>query len=153
MNIRLPAPAPLAWSSAFSDDGVGIAELRAVVLRPSLERLGRYDAVRVREYFLSAFVPAHTRVLRAPEGVVGSIALRGAVDGTWIEHLYLHPRLQGQGLGTAVLTAVTASADVTGTTLRLNVLQGSDARRLYERHGFTLDHEDTVDVYLRRPST
>lgn len=32
--------------------------------------------------------------------------------------------------------------------ISLNVLQGSPARRLYERHGFVLDSEDPVDVYL-----
>ena len=34
---------------------------------------------------------------------------------------------------------------------RLNVLRGSPARHLYERHGFVLDHEDLVDVYLEAP--
>jgi hypothetical protein len=31
---------------------------------------------------------------------------------------------------------------------RLNVLQGSPARRLYERHGFVLETEDPVDVFM-----
>jgi len=30
------------------------------------------------------------------------------------------------------------------------VLQGSPARRLYERHGFVFEHEDEVDVWLVR---
>jgi len=149
--VHLPAPHPLAWSIASSDDGPAIAELRADVLRAALQRLGRYDDGRVRERFLSAFVPHHTRVLRAREGVVGAIALRPAPEGTWIEHFYLDEGLQGHGLGSAVLQAITSTADATATTLRLNVLQRSDARRLYERHGFTLDHEDSVDVYLHRP--
>jgi hypothetical protein len=33
----------------------------------------------------------------------------------------------------------------------LNVLQGSAARRLYERHGFVLESEDPVDVFMVRP--
>jgi hypothetical protein len=36
--------------------------------------------------------------------------------------------------------------------VRLNVLQGSAVRRLYERHGFTVEVQDAVDVYMvRRP--
>jgi hypothetical protein len=31
---------------------------------------------------------------------------------------------------------------------RLNVLQGSPARRLYERTGFVPEHEDSIDVFL-----
>lgn len=150
MNIRLPAPAALTWRSARVDDGPAIAELRALVLRDSLQRLDRYDGARVRERFLSSFVPDHTRVLQRSPDVVGSIALRPASDGTWVEHFYLHPRLQDQGLGSLLITALTRVADADTMTLRLNVLQLSDARRLYERHGFTLDREDQIDVYLQR---
>jgi hypothetical protein len=47
------------WSlrAATADDAHWIAELRAVVLRADLERLGRFDPVRVRQRFLSAFDP------------------------------------------------------------------------------------------------
>ncbi|WP_432542602.1 GNAT family N-acetyltransferase [Kineococcus sp. SYSU DK002] len=151
MDVTLPAPAPFAWSPARPVDGPRIAELRATVLRPSLERLGRYDEVRVRQWFLSAFAPRTTRVLTGPDGLAGSLTLRPAPDGVWIEHFYLDEAVRGRGLGTGVLRAVTAAADATGTTLRLDVLRGSDARRLYERHGFGLDREDPVDVYLHRP--
>ena len=152
MLVDLPAPPPLAWSPARPAHGPALADLRAEVLRPSLERLGRYDDARVRTFFLTRFVPAGTRVLTGPDGLAGSLALRPADDGVWIEHFYLHAAVQGRGLGTRVLRAVTAAADASGTTLRLDVLQRSDARRLYERHGFTLDHEDAVDAYLVRPA-
>ena len=55
------------WSlrEASADDAQWIAELRAVVLRADLERLGRFDPVRVRQRFLSAFDPAVTQVVVA----------------------------------------------------------------------------------------
>jgi hypothetical protein len=34
--------------------------------------------------------------------------------------------------------------------VRLNVLQGSPARRLYERYGFVVEAEDAVDVFMVR---
>ncbi|MGC4769064.1 hypothetical protein ACLQ25_08770 [Micromonospora sp. DT44] len=37
--------------------------------------------------------------------------------------------------------------------VRLNVLRGSPARRLYERHGFTLETEDPIDVFMVREPT
>ena len=40
-----------------------------------------------------------------------------------------------------------------GLPVRLNVLQGSAARRLYERHGFTVTASDPVDVFMLRPAT
>ncbi|WP_211298588.1 GNAT family N-acetyltransferase [Kineococcus rhizosphaerae] len=150
MLVTLPPSPPLTWSPARPEDGPALAELRATVLRPSLERLGRYDDVRVRERFLSGFAPERTQVLRGPAGPVGSLALRPAPDGVWLEHFYLDVPVQGRGVGTAALSAVTRAADASGTTVRLDVLQRSDARRLYERHGFVLDHEDPVDVFLVR---
>ncbi len=63
---------------------------------------------------------------------------------------YLAPHHQGRGLGSAVLHAVFARTDAQGTTVRLNVLQGSAARRLYERHGFVVEAQDPIDVFMVR---
>lgn len=128
-------------------DAAWIAELRADVMRPDLERLERYDPVRVRQRFLDAFDPALTRIVVVDGADAGSIAMRPASDGTWIEHFYLAAGVQGRGIGSAVLAEILAA---TPGPLRLNVLQGSPARRLYERHGFTLDSQDEIDVFLVR---
>ncbi|HCJ49457.1 MAG TPA: GNAT family N-acetyltransferase [Microbacterium sp.] len=130
-------------------DATWIAELRAVVMRPDLERLGRFDADRVRCRFLDAFDPAHTRIIVVDGADAGTIALRPGDDGTWLEHFYLDERVQGQGIGTKVLQATLAEPP-RAAPWRLNVLRGSPARRLYERHGFAFDREDEVDVFLLR---
>ncbi|MCM3695236.1 GNAT family N-acetyltransferase [Microbacterium oleivorans] len=130
------------------DDASWIAELRAVVLRPDLERLGRYDETRVRQRFLDAFDPALTRIIVVDGADAGSIAVRPSSDGTWLEHFYLAAHLQGAGIGTEVLHATLAEHHP--LPWRLNVLQGSPARRLYDRHGFALETEDEVDVFLVR---
>ncbi|MFC8146136.1 GNAT family N-acetyltransferase [Streptomyces paradoxus] len=98
-------------------DVEAIAELRAVVMRPDLERLGRYDEHRVRQ------------------------RLRDS---------HLAPALQGRGLGSAVLGTLLSRTDTSGHLVRLNVLQGSPARHLYERHGFTVERQDAIDVFMLR---
>jgi GNAT superfamily N-acetyltransferase len=123
-----------------------IAELRAVVMRPDLERLGRYDAHRVRQRLRDGFQAEHTSVIVVDGVFAGCVALRPAGDGRWLEHFYLDPALQGRGIGTVVLRRVLPDAGV----VRLNVLQGSPARRLYERFGFALESEDEVDVFMVR---
>lgn len=140
---------------AEAADVEAVAELRAVVLRPDLERLGRYDPHRVRQRLRDGFTPAHTRIIEtttaAPAGMfAGCVALRPEPDAHWLEHFYLAPHLQGHGIGGAVLRRLLADCDAAGRVVKLNVLRGSPARRLYERHGFTLDREDPVDVYLTR---
>ena len=148
MNVNRAANWTLR--AAAARDAQWIAELRAVVLRPDLERLGRFDPVRVRQRFLTAFEPESTRVVMADGAAAGSIAVRAEADALWIEHFYLSPELQSQGIGSAVLKSQLALG--AGRPFRLNVLQGSRARALYERHGFTVDHEDAVDVFMLRPA-
>jgi GNAT superfamily N-acetyltransferase len=133
-----------------------LAELRAEVMRPDLERLGRYDAHRVRPRFRDSFSPEHTRIVEVDGELAGSITLRPGEQQPeqWLEHFYLAPHHQGRGLGTAVLRTVLGAADAGRATVRLNVLQGSPARALYERHGFAVDSEDPIDIFMVRiPST
>lgn len=139
---------PATW-----DDVEPVAELRASVLRNDLERLGRYDDDRVRQRLRDGFQPIHTRILEVAGSFVGCIAVRPAADGHWIEHFYIDQRHQGQGVGADVLRQELARADRASLVMRLNVLQGSPARRLYERHGFVVDAEDPNDVFMTRSPT
>lgn len=141
-----------ALRSAEPADLEAIVELRATVMRPDLERLGRFDEHRVRQRLRDAFSPQHTSVIVADGAFAGCVAVRPAEDARWLEHFYLDPRLQGRGLGSAVLRTLLARTDADDVLVRLNVLQGSAARRLYERHGFTVEAQDPVDVFMvRRP--
>ncbi|MEE2524255.1 GNAT family N-acetyltransferase [Pseudarthrobacter sp. J75] len=148
----MPAEAPPAvvLLPSTADDAGWLAELRAAVMRPDLERLERFDPTRVRQRFLDAFVPAHTWIISTGSGEpAGVIAVRPTSDELWIEHFYLASRFRGSGIGTAVLNLV-LEKHAGNKPFRLNVLQGSPARRLYERHGFVLESEDSVDVFMVR---
>jgi GNAT superfamily N-acetyltransferase len=128
-----------------------LADLRAEVMRADLVRLGRYDPVYVRQRLRDAFRPADTRVVVVGGAVAGCVALRPAAGASWLEHFYLAPHLQGAGIGSAILAGLLADCDAAGIRVRLTVLRGSPARRLYERHGFILESDaDPVDVLLVR---
>ncbi|MFI7062353.1 GNAT family N-acetyltransferase [Kribbella sp. NPDC050124] len=140
--------------AAEAGDVEVIAELRAEVMRPDLERLGRYDEHRVRQRLRDSFSPEHTSVIVADGTFAGCVTVRPAEDGQWLEHFYLAPDLHGRGLGSAVLRSLLERTDADGVPVRLNVLQGSPAQRLYERHGFVVEDEDPIDVYMiREPAT
>ncbi|KRA24210.1 acetyltransferase [Microbacterium sp. Root61] len=136
MTLRRSTDADLDW----------LVELRALVLRDDLERLGRFDAVRVRQRMRDGFDPTFTRIIVVDEADVGSVTVRRDTDVRWLEHFYVLPAMQGRGVGRDVLRHILAAQDP--MPLRLNVLRGSGARRLYERHGFVVDHEDDVDVFM-----
>ncbi|MFD7922865.1 GNAT family N-acetyltransferase [Streptomyces sp. NPDC059740] len=141
------------WSTRLATraDVEVIAELRAAVMRADLVRLGRYDEHRVRQRFRDAFCEQYTSVVVVDGQLAGCVTVRPVQDRQWLEHFYLAPHHQGRGLGSAVLRRVLAQADAQGTAVGLNVLQGSAARRLYERHGFVVEAEDPVDVFMVRP--
>ncbi|MEU1085340.1 GNAT family N-acetyltransferase [Streptomyces sp. NPDC005576] len=151
-STTLTAAAVWALRPALPGDLETIAELRAVVMRPDLERLGRYDEHRVRQRLRDTFAPEHTSVIEVDGTFAGSVTLRPTEQGRVLENFYLTPALQGLGVGSAVLRTLLVRADEAGTEVRLNVLQGSAARALYERHGFVEESQDPIDVFMvRRP--
>jgi GNAT superfamily N-acetyltransferase len=127
-----------------------IAELRAVTMRADLERIGRFDPDRVRQRLRNGFAAEHTWVIEVEGEFAGCIALRPDIDAHWLEHFYLDPRLQGKGIGSAVLSKLLERCDREHLVVRVNVLHGSPARRLYERHGFTVVTETPVDIFMLR---
>ncbi|MFS0692596.1 GNAT family N-acetyltransferase [Streptomyces nitrosporeus] len=150
MSIRATAQ---TWGlrPATPEDVEAMAELRAVVMRPDLERLGRYDEHRVRQRLRDGYEAGHATVVETGGAFAGCVTLRPGGSGErWLESFYLSPGLQGRGIGSAVLAGLLARTDAEGVPVRLQVLQGSPARRLYERHGFTVEREDAVDVYMVR---
>ncbi|MGV2881233.1 GNAT family N-acetyltransferase [Paenibacillus taichungensis] len=125
-----------------------LAELRALVLYDDLNRLKRYDEVKVRERFRNTFDPEYTWIIEVEGELVGCVALKPKSEEMLLEHFYIHPDYQGKQIGTQVLNMLLNRDEVKGKRVILNVLQGSPARRLYERFGFVLDSEDEVDVFM-----
>ncbi|MEV7183667.1 GNAT family N-acetyltransferase [Kitasatospora sp. NPDC093102] len=144
-----------AWTlvPAAFDDLERITDLKDQVMRADLERLGRWDPDRSRRRVADSFSTRWTSVLLVEGAFAGSVTVRpDEQGGRHLELFYLAPRLQGRGLGTAVLRRLLAEADAAGEPVRLVVLRGSAAQRLYERHGFTVVHEDPIDVHMHRPA-
>ncbi|GKU79952.1 GNAT family N-acetyltransferase [Paenibacillus sp. L3-i20] len=125
-----------------------IANLRTIVLRNDLTRLGRFDEEKVRQRFRNSFDSVYTWIIESDSSFVGCVALKPTLDGYLLEHFYIHPNYQGEGVGSHVLKRLLEQNDVKGKRVTLNVLQGSSARRLYERFGFKVESEDLIDVYM-----
>jgi GNAT superfamily N-acetyltransferase len=132
-----------------TDDVEWLVELKARAMRADLERLGRWDPERSRERLLDELVPEATRIIVMGGESVGTIALVSGDAEMWLKHFYVEPDLQGRGLGGAVLAHALQSVP-TEVAVRLLMVRGSPALRLYERHGFRRerDHENGIDVVL-----
>ena len=145
--------AAIALEPVVLADGEALAALRVEAMRPSLERVGRFDADRARSRLLDTFSPEHTRAIRAGGERAGFLVVKPLEGGLVLEHLYVLPSHQGRGIGSAVLRRVFAEADAQGLDLRVGALRESDANRFYVRHGFVLEREAAYDnYYVRRPA-
>jgi GNAT superfamily N-acetyltransferase len=143
----------IAFRSTTQSDADTLLAIRIAAMRESLERIGRFDPQRARERFLASFDPALCRFIEVDGIQSGFILIRPQEDHWLLDHFYILPRHQGKGIGTAVLQAVIADADLQRMPIRLGALRVSDSNRFYQRHGFIPTDEAEWDIYyVRQPS-
>ena len=139
--------------AAQESDAAPLAELRVAAMRPSLEAVGRFDLENARRRFLDGFVPSDTQVIESDGAIVGVCVLRRWPAHLVLDHLYVLPSHQAQGLGRAVLAEVLRAADAAGMPVRVTALKGSRSNAFYLRHGFALVEASEWDNhYERRPA-
>ena len=151
LHTTLGAPA-LALAAASDEDFEALLSVRLAAMRESLLRLGRFDPERARERLSRAFEPAHTRHILLAGERVGFVVLLPRGDHLVLDHLYVAPQAQGQGVGSWAMGQVMAEADGRGLPVRVTALKLSDANRFYQRHGFELQHESEWDLHYVRPA-
>ncbi|SFB02268.1 Acetyltransferase (GNAT) domain-containing protein [Collimonas sp. OK607] len=137
---------------AVESDFEELVALRIAAMRESLERVGRFDPVRARERFRANFSASHTRHVILNGLKVGFVAVKPAQDQLLLDHLYIRPGNQGQGIGAAVLARICKEADDQSMPLRVGALRGSDSNRFYQRNGFEFLAEEEWDIYYLRPA-
>ena len=147
---RLPVGHPISFAPALPDDFEALLALRIDAMRESLERVGRFDPARARERFRSGYEAQHTRHIEVSGQRVGFVVLKPDADGLLLDHLYIHPLAQGQGIGAAVLAQVFAVADAQALPVRVGALRGSRSNAFYVRHGFQKVEQAEFDNYYVR---
>lgn len=148
MTSTQPTLTPVA--TVDFDDMVA---LRIEALRPSLERLGRFDPVRARERLAAGFKPEYMRHITLDGQRIGFITLRPD-DGAErhvlrLDHLYIRPAFQDQGIGAWALNWAKTQAAGQDCDITLSALKQSDANRFYVRHGFAQVGESEFDLDYR----
>ena len=141
---------PLVFVAAVTKDAEALVALRIAAMRESLERIGRFDLVRARDRFLDGFEPVYTQHIEWQGKRVGALVVKPQAARLVLDHLYIHPDQQRQGIGGAVLAHVFARADAEGKSVHLRSLKDSDSNRFYLRHGFELLGQGEFDNYYVR---
>ncbi|PBC06925.1 GNAT family N-acetyltransferase [Mesorhizobium sp. WSM3859] len=125
-----PEPLDILLRPALGSDAAAIAKL----LRTSLNAFDWMPVLHTPEedlFFVRDILLPGQQVTVAVtrEKIIGFIA----VNGDWVEQLYLDPAWSGQGIGSRLL----AQASAVMPLIKLHCFQANaTARRFYERHGF-----------------
>jgi ribosomal protein S18 acetylase RimI-like enzyme len=146
-------PAKITFAAVSAEDFEELLALRIAAMRESLEAVGRFNPERARERLRKSFYPEHTAFIVGDGQRIGFYTLRPADDGgLQLDHLYVHPTFQSQGIGSKVLRHLLALADARGMSVSLGALRDSLSNRFYQRHGFVQTAEDEWDIYYLRTS-
>ena len=132
-------------------DAENLLALRIAAMRESLERIGRFSPERARARFLESFVPEHTRHIVVDDRRIGFLMVRPDKEGLYLDHLYIHPDFQNQGIGSLVLKQLFTEADEANLGIKVGALKESASNRFYLAHGFELTGVGEWDNYYIRP--
>ncbi len=140
----------ITFADVTLDDFERLVTIRIAAMRASLEAVGRFDPDRARERLRKSFFPEFTQIIIADSQSIGFYTLRPVEDGLHLDHFYIHPDWQSQGIGSQVLRSLLTKADAEQVAVHLGALRDSPSNRFYQRHGFTVTGEDEWDVYFVR---
>ncbi len=141
----------LSFRAVEDNDFEAMLALRTDAMRPSLERVGRFDAQRSRDRLTAGFaVPYMHHIVLDLAHRIGFVTLKPAGDDVLLlDHLYLRTGFQGLGIGEWVLWWAMAPAREKQRDIKLTALVQSDANRFYLRHGFVFEGQEGVDMHYR----
>ncbi len=140
------------------EDGGFLLTLYATVRKPELTGLGwsaaeqeafirmQFDA-QIRHY-RGCFPDARYSVIWVGGERAGRMIVRRSDEEILIVDIALLPEFRSAGIGSALVRRLLAEADAGRLPVRCHVLQGSDARRFWERAGFVAQDGDGDGVYV-----
>jgi ribosomal protein S18 acetylase RimI-like enzyme len=143
---------------AAADDAGFLADVVIEATRAQGLLPDGFDERRWRERFsawtleqVRGQVPGSTTsVIETGSVRAGRLRVTRTADHIELSGLQLLPRVQRQGIGTAIIEDLKAQAARAGVPLDLDVEKGNrDARKLYERLGFTQIGETERESHLR----
>ena len=140
----------VTFASVTKQDFESLVALRIVAMRDSLEQVGRFDLVRAREKLQSGFKAEYARHILFNGAHAGFFVVKPFGKIMLLDHLYIHPDYQGQGIGATTMRNIIAQADAMGLPIQVSALKGSRSNHFYQSHGFVQTGEGEWDIsYLR----
>ena len=113
------------------------------------ERLG-LNRDEQESMFRKLWDPAQVCIIQADGVDVGWLQTVVGKSEHMLGQMFVDARFQRRGIGTEVLRRIIEEASRMRLPVRLAVVKFNPSRRLYERLGFRVTHEDDRKVYMTR---
>lgn len=142
-------PVPIVTRPAQPQDFGFCQQLYFDNMRRIIETL-HLDMAQQHESFARQWQVAEVRIITMTGEDVGWMQTAAADDAIFLKQFYLDGRFQRRGIGSHVMWALIHEAGRAQQAVTLGVVKTNPARRLYERLGFRVTHEDPFKLYMRR---
>lgn len=122
--------------------------LHGTTMRSYVDAIWGWDEALQVQYFQERFDPARMEIVERAGEAVGYVSVQRREKYIFLGAIEIAPDYQGRGIGTGLIRDLQSEAERRGVPLRLRVLQGNPARRLYERLGFTATRETQTHTMM-----
>ena len=123
--------------------------LSELVYRDIVERqIGPWDAAQESEKFSSKWNEQGFLKIYSSDQLIGGFWVQTFDSYCQIREIQIHPKYQGQGIGTKLILDLIEKCKVERKQIRLRVLKSSRARELYERLGFEAVGENDHQICM-----
>jgi ribosomal protein S18 acetylase RimI-like enzyme len=140
---------PITFRPAHADDFDYCADLYFAAMGETIRELG-LDSVAHRAGFRQRWEPQEVRIIVRDGTDIGWLHSDIRGDALFLGQLFVDAPFRRQGIGTQVLNHLIGEATRARQAMTLGVVKSNPARRLYERLGFRVTHEDERKLYMRR---
>jgi inorganic pyrophosphatase/GNAT superfamily N-acetyltransferase len=150
--VRLPVdPNEIRLRPGSPSDRAFLHHLHRESMRSHVERTwGAWNDEDQRRRFDDTTDPEVHDIIEYRGVTVGCQWIRQQPGCVELVRLYLLPEFQGRGIGTHLLTRLSARASSAGLPARLRVLRANPAQRLYGRLGFRIVEETETHLVMER---
>jgi ribosomal protein S18 acetylase RimI-like enzyme len=118
-------------------------------MRATIEKLG-LDEERYRVNFANQWRVKEVRIVLMEGEVIGWLQTAATDDALFLAQLFVDTRFQRRGIGSRLMRILIEEAARENRAVTLGVVKTNPVRRLYERLGFRVTHEDQYKFYMRR---
>jgi ribosomal protein S18 acetylase RimI-like enzyme len=136
-------------SAASDNDFDFVYELKKIAYKEYIDQTWGWDDTFQIKFHKENFSAGNTKIIKAGHQPIGSVDVKEGDSNIFISGLYLLPEYQSKGIGSTIIRALMAEAELKKKRLELEVLRvNTRAQNLYKRLGFTMEERDNTKFFM-----